>query len=224
MAAFEALCEGYMGIEAQWDLFRWVFQFICQTDGGAPATIGCTSLKIKYKRADRYIPGGLTSSNSRWHTDWFYLKNDPENPLPEFTGVSFPKAPDNWSHGPAKVDQERLLRGCWNVLGRLRELDVDLVVVISGYHERGIVPLQKRALQIYKMMPDKVPFKGMVAADHLPSRAEVRRRVTQAVGDSRIMCPPANLLPMLPDETTKSKVNLASAFILLTRLDLCLVS
>ena len=96
--------------------------------------------------------------------------------------------------------------------------------VIGSYHERGIVSLQKHALQIYKMTPEKVPFEGTVTTNPLPSRAEVHHRVAQAVGDSQFMWPPTNLLPMLPDETTKSKVNLVSIFPLWIRLHLSLAS
>jgi hypothetical protein len=33
MAAFEAMCEGYLGINAHWHLFRYFFKFVCLKDG-----------------------------------------------------------------------------------------------------------------------------------------------------------------------------------------------
>jgi hypothetical protein len=33
MAAFEAMCEGYLGINAHWHLFRYFFMFVCLKDG-----------------------------------------------------------------------------------------------------------------------------------------------------------------------------------------------
>jgi hypothetical protein len=47
MAAFEALCEGYLGISAHWHLFRYFFMFACLKDGAKVATIGCTNLRMK---------------------------------------------------------------------------------------------------------------------------------------------------------------------------------
>ena len=47
MASFEALCEGYLGVEAQWNLFRYFFKFTCLKDGRHPATIGCAALRTK---------------------------------------------------------------------------------------------------------------------------------------------------------------------------------
>jgi hypothetical protein len=33
MAAFEAMCEGYLGISAHWHLFQYFFRFTCLKDG-----------------------------------------------------------------------------------------------------------------------------------------------------------------------------------------------
>jgi hypothetical protein len=71
MAAFEAMCEGYLGISAHWHLFQYFFRFTCWKDGSRAVT-------MKQGRGDDYIPVTLTSSNSGWHKGWFYLRNDPE--------------------------------------------------------------------------------------------------------------------------------------------------
>jgi hypothetical protein len=47
MAAFEALCEGYLEICAHWHLFKYFFMFACLKDDPLPATIGCTNLQMK---------------------------------------------------------------------------------------------------------------------------------------------------------------------------------
>jgi hypothetical protein len=47
MAAFEALCEGYLEIHAHWHLFKYFFMFACLKDDPLPATIGCTNLQMK---------------------------------------------------------------------------------------------------------------------------------------------------------------------------------
>jgi hypothetical protein len=33
MVAFEAMCEGYLGIVAHWPLFQYFFRFTCLRDG-----------------------------------------------------------------------------------------------------------------------------------------------------------------------------------------------
>jgi hypothetical protein len=47
MVAFEAMCEGYLGISARWNLFRYFFKFACLKEGSRVATIGCANLRMK---------------------------------------------------------------------------------------------------------------------------------------------------------------------------------
>jgi hypothetical protein len=44
MAAFVAMCEGYLGISAHWHLFWYFFKFVCLKEGSWAATIGCANL------------------------------------------------------------------------------------------------------------------------------------------------------------------------------------
>jgi hypothetical protein len=81
MAAFDAMCEGFLGIDTHWHLFQYFFRFTCLRDGSCATTIGCANLRTKQGRGDDYIPLTLTSSNSGWHRGWFYLRNDPEHTL-----------------------------------------------------------------------------------------------------------------------------------------------
>jgi hypothetical protein len=92
MAVFEAMCEGYLGIGAHWNLFQYFFRFTCLRDGSHAATIGCTNLRTKQGRGDDYITVMLTSSNSGWHKGWFYLRNDPEFALLSYIRCSIAKS------------------------------------------------------------------------------------------------------------------------------------
>jgi hypothetical protein len=116
MAAFEVMCEGYLGISAHWHLFRYFFKFVCLKDGSRAATIGCANLRMKQGRGDDNILGSLTSLNSGWHKAWFYLRNDPEFTLPVYTGNSIVGSRRNWSDEPAKTEQEKILKDHWAVL------------------------------------------------------------------------------------------------------------
>jgi hypothetical protein len=134
MDAFEAMCEGYLGISAHWHLFQYFFRFTCLKDGSRVVTIGCTNLRMKQGHDDDYIPVMLTNSNSGWHKGWFYLRNHPEFALPSYTGNSIAKSRRSWADGPAKKEQEKILNLHWAVLGRLRGAGVTLAEVIGQYH------------------------------------------------------------------------------------------
>jgi hypothetical protein len=160
MAAFEAMCEGYLKISAHWHLFRYFFKFACLKDGSRVATIGWANLRMKQGRGDDYISSSLTSSNSGWHKGWFYLRNDPEFALPAFTGNSIGQSRRNWSDGPAKTEQEKILKDHWVVLRRLRGAEVTLSDILGQYHARGVVPLRRRPLHLCEMTIDRAPWAG----------------------------------------------------------------
>jgi hypothetical protein len=143
LVAFEAVCEGYLGVEVHRHLFRYFFGFVCLKDEGRPATIGCAALRLKWNRSPEYLVGPLNSTKSGWHKKWFYLKNDSKCPLSAYTGDYYDTTPDARSEGPPKKDHQKLLSRCLEELKALQRHGVDLAAVIGGYLTRGIVPLRR---------------------------------------------------------------------------------
>jgi hypothetical protein len=211
MAAFEAMCEGYLGIGVTWHLFQYFFRFTYLRDGTRAVTIGCANLQSKQGCGDDYIPVTLTSSNSGWHKGWFYLRNDPEHALLAYTGCSIAKSQRNWADGPTKKEQERMLKSHWVVVGRLRNAEITLAEVVGQYHARGVVPLQRRTLCLCDMTADRAPWVGTVTAPELPSPLEVQRRVAQAIGRSTYSWPQSRMLPMLPNAGIEKIVRCSSS-------------
>jgi hypothetical protein len=117
------------------------------------AAISCANLRMKQGRGDDYIPVTLTSLNNGWHKGWFYLRNDLKFTLLAFTRNSIAESWRNWSDGPAKTEQEKILKNHWAVLKRLRGAGVTLAEVIGHYHARGVMPLRRRPLRL-PMLPN----------------------------------------------------------------------
>jgi hypothetical protein len=132
---------------------------------------------MKQSRGDDYILMTLTSSNSNWHKGWFYLRNDPEFTLPAFTGNSITESQRNWSDGPVKTEQEKILKNHWAMLGCLRGAEVTLTEVIGQYHARGFVLLRRRPLRLCEMTADRPTWTRTVTAPLLPSPLEVQCHV-----------------------------------------------
>jgi hypothetical protein len=88
------------------------------------------------------------------------LRNDPEHALPTYTGCSIAKSQRNWVDGPAKTEQERMLKSHWVVLGRLRNARITLEEVVGQYHARGVVSLRRRLLRLCDMTADRAPWSG----------------------------------------------------------------
>jgi hypothetical protein len=119
----------------------------------------------------------LTRSNNGWHKGWFYLRNDPKFALPAYTENSITESQRNWSEGPSKAEQEKILKDHWVVLRHLRGAEVTLVEVFGQYHARGVVPLERRPLRLCEMTTDRAPWTGTVTVPSLQSPLEVQRRV-----------------------------------------------
>jgi hypothetical protein len=166
---------------------------------------------MKQDHGDDFILALLTSSNSGWHKGWFYLWNDPEHVLPAYTGCSIAKSQRNRVDGPAKTEQEKMLKSHWAVLGRLRDVGITLAEVVGKYHARGVLPLRRRPLRLYDMTAERAPWVGTVTAPELLSPLEVQRRVAQAIGRSTYSWSPSRMLPMLPNVGTEKIVSCLSS-------------
>jgi hypothetical protein len=139
------------------------------------------------------------------------LRNNPEHALPSYSRCSIAKSQRNWADGPAKKEQEKMLKSHWVVLGRLRNVGITLAEVVGQYHARGVVPLRRRPLQICDMTADRAPWVGTVITPELSSPLEVQRRVAQAIGRATYSWPPLRMLPILPNAGKEKFVSCPSS-------------
>jgi hypothetical protein len=81
-ATFVGVCEGFLGIPVNWDL--WVHLFLAELftlPTTEPRTLravraGGMSLAVRSQRKDDYIPSMMMTNNAGWERGWFYLRND----------------------------------------------------------------------------------------------------------------------------------------------------
>ena len=97
IVAFIALCEGYLGIEPHFELWRYFFSVSLhkkrERSGDLSVPMGCTSIHLRAHRSTKYMTYLLSRSNKGWHALWFYVKNAAAAPLPHFTGCLIEEAP-----------------------------------------------------------------------------------------------------------------------------------
>ena len=102
MAAFIALCEGFLGISPHFDLWRYFFAVNLKKKGEKGGRqelhmpIGCAGIQLWNNRVGEYPSMRLSMSNKGWHSQWFYLKNDTAAPLSEFIGRLIKEASEQW--------------------------------------------------------------------------------------------------------------------------------
>ena len=104
IAAFVALCEGFLGISPHFDLWRYLFAVnLLKRWAGKQelhAPVECAGIHLRHHRAGAYPLMRLSTSNKGWHSQWFYVKNDAAAPLPVFTGRYIVETPGSWGcHG-----------------------------------------------------------------------------------------------------------------------------
>jgi hypothetical protein len=104
------LCEGFLGIEPHFELWRYFFVVSLhkrvEREKGKKrefkVPVGSVSIHLQGNQATQYMSLSLTTSNKGWHKQWFYLKNDPVTLLPIFSSSFIESAPKTWVWGPPR--------------------------------------------------------------------------------------------------------------------------
>jgi hypothetical protein len=205
-ATFVGVCEGYLGIPVNWDLWIHLFRAVLYTQPTAEqrthraVRAGGMSLALLAQYKDDYIPCTMTTNNAGWERGWIYLRNA-EPGLPPYTGLVLRERPDSWSHG---VSPSSHRKGLDSVLAALRNLAarwLTATTVLAFLHHRRVVPLMERPLCIYEMTETANPV-ALARSRMLPSpllREYAATRARSAV-DARLLRSDRSLwdLEMLP--------------------------
>jgi hypothetical protein len=81
-ATFVGVCEGFLGIPVNWDLWVYLFRAelhtlaIAETRVRRVVRTGDMSISLRDSRREFYLPCTMTSNNAKWERGWFYLRND----------------------------------------------------------------------------------------------------------------------------------------------------
>jgi hypothetical protein len=114
-ATFVGVCEGFLRIPVNWNLWIHLFRGELFTQSTSePRTrravrAGGLSLALRVQYKDDYIPCTMTTNNSGWEWGWFYLRNDEpclpptpswcsgRGPTPGTTGCLRPSNGGGWN-------------------------------------------------------------------------------------------------------------------------------
>jgi hypothetical protein len=171
-ATFVSVCEGFLGIPVNWDLWVHLFRAELYT---LPTTETRTrravradgmSLAVRSQRKDDYIPSTMMTNNAG-ERGWFYLRNA-EPGLPPYTGLVLRERPASWYHGVSPPQHQEQLDSLLAALRNLAGRGLTAEVVLVHLHHRRIVPLMERPLRIYQMTKDVDPA-ALAKSRSLPS-------------------------------------------------------
>ena len=182
MAAFVALCEGFLGIDPHFDLWRYFFSVSLSKRkiGGkeVDAPMGCASIHLRHTRSKGYPYMRLATSNKGWHSQWFYVRDDVSATLPKYTGRLIVDAPASWGWGVQTKDKKHI-SDLLSALHALKGRGVKGSGIIGAYHARRVAPLMARVLPLHRMMPG-ISFEGTVLVDEALPYSEVAQRINVA--------------------------------------------
>jgi hypothetical protein len=80
-ATFVGVCEGFLGIPVNWNLWIHLFRAELHTLQMSElrtlraARAGGLALSVRISRKEEYIPCTMTTKNADWERGWFYLRN-----------------------------------------------------------------------------------------------------------------------------------------------------
>jgi hypothetical protein len=155
-ATFVGVCEGFLGIPVNWDLWVHLFRAelytlpTTETRTRHAVRAGGMSLAVRSQRKDVYIPSTMTTNNADWERGWFYLRNT-EPGLPSYTGKVLRERPASWYHGVSSPQHQARLESLLAALRNLAGRGLNAEVVLAHLHHRRVVPLMERPLRIYEM-------------------------------------------------------------------------
>jgi hypothetical protein len=174
-ATFVGVCEGFLGIPANWDLWVHLFRAELHTLITPEPRVrravraGGVSISLRETRRKLYIPCTMTSNNVEWERGWFYLCND-EPGLPSYTGKVVKEKADSWWHGVSPSSRQDRLKSALHAPKSLADARLGAVSVLANLHHRRIVPLMERRLRIFEMDETADPV-ALARSRLLPDRS-----------------------------------------------------
>jgi hypothetical protein len=159
---FVGVCEGFLGIPVNWDIWVHLFHVELHTLTTPELKIrravraGGMTIALRNTRRELYIPCTMTSNNSEWERGWFYLRNDGAS-LPSYSGKVLKDKADSWHHGVSLPSHQTRLDSLLAALKDLADDGLTAGCVLANLYHRRVVPLMERPLRIFEMHEDADP-------------------------------------------------------------------
>ena len=114
IAAFVALCEGFLGISPHFDLWRYFFAVTLlkkrEKKQELNVLMGCAGIQLCNNRVNEYPSMCLSTSNKGWHSHWFYVKDDIAAPMPAFSRCLIKEVLESWRKWGSRIKIRRKSR------------------------------------------------------------------------------------------------------------------
>jgi hypothetical protein len=213
-ATFVGVCEGFLRIPANWDLWVHLFRVELHTlttpEPRVRRAMRASGITISLRESHRefYIPCTMTSNNAEWERGWFYLRND-EPGFPAYTDKVLKEKADSWWYGLSPSSRQDRLESALLALKSLADTGLGAASVLANLHHRRVIPLMERELQIFEMDETADPVSlahSRLVHDRFP-REYAATRARRAISLKAVRHSDDNLwsFVMLPDAPQVSR-------------------
>ena len=162
-----------MGIAPHWELWLHLFRA-----GHTTKPTGTAGTRKTMRDGGYTLSAQLASTNRRWYTSWFYLRND-DSGLPPYTGRIVEDCPEKWRYGVPREEQPKL-QSLLDGLERLWSCYLTAAVVVAAFHRRRVLLLMAQRRRLFDMRPGE-PIEGVRMSTAALSDEVVLRRVREMV-------------------------------------------
>jgi hypothetical protein len=221
-ATFVGVCEGFLGIPVNWDLWVHLFRAELHTlPTSEPRTrraarTGSLALAVWSSRREEYIPLH-DDLQQRGLGAGMVLPPQRRTRPPPYTGKVLQERAASWYHGVAPPSHQAWLDSLVAALKKLADCGLTAGCVLANLHHRRVVPLMERPLRIFEMREDADPIalaESRLLRDPFP-RSYTAARARRAIDLRPGRCDDASLwaLEMLPtDQLVSGILDFLSSF------------
>jgi hypothetical protein len=170
ISIFIYFCEAFLGIEPQWDLFRFLFRVKPQPTSKNPSVVGGASIQLRQQAGDKYLSYKFPSNIPGWKNHWFYIENHaPE--LPEKSNRP-PVVRPEWNIELPRGDMDQV-EELLDIIVAHKEMGVTGASVMFSFFKRRVQPIQQRHILGFKYKDAEDPSR--MCAEELMDEAAVTR-------------------------------------------------
>jgi hypothetical protein len=149
IAAFVTLCEAYLRIIPDFDLWKYFFRVRRPQDPEVELTIsGGIVIHVKSGHGvDPYLEIPMPRSMKGWQKKWFYMQNNDSALVPSFTGGR-PIPLTSWGEGVVGKDLSRI-QPLREYLKQLRQEVLTGIHLLRTFFSHRIQPLWRRKIKMW---------------------------------------------------------------------------
>ena len=124
--------------------------------------------------------------------------------LPKFSGRALSQPLECWTYGCPSGEMKKIQGGV-DAVAKLRLHGLSSQGLVAAYLKRGVVPLMRRSLGLWQMVPDKAPWEGTATTPPM-TEDEVQAHIRRIMGPG-VPYPPDVVVDPLPCVATRELVS-----------------